>query len=339
MKKHLIFLFLLFCFFLGAGQSFKKEKRIYMLDITKSMWGSGSNENIFEDVKKSLYKGIEDIKNPETIITIIPFQATHTYDILPSWTFKSGDKDKLAAVKKVIDSYSLETVPGGYTDVYSALDKAKKNINNDRVNYIFLLTDGEQSAIPSATKKTSRIDFDLKDLESSIGSWCDFSQNSETHLFYVMLSKAAIDKTIVEIIEKECNAYVVQGTDMNVAFVKPNSNIIKLNLNDDPLKFEINLLANNWEYLKENTAIKLELENNSIFQLENDVINITNRKLFVKLKNKLAFTELRRNNDIETTILLTLSTSDNLKVLNPEIKLVVKNHKERILTLEFSEDE
>ncbi|QXP71261.1 VWA domain-containing protein [Polaribacter sp. R2A056_3_33] len=323
------------------SQNFKKEKRIYMLDITKSMWGSGDNIDIFEEVKNALYKGIAEIKDPETVVTIIPFQATHTYEILQSWTFKAGNITKLKEIKSKIDFYNVNTVPGGYTDIYSALKKAKENIDKDRINYIFLLTDGEQSKIPSATKKTSKIDFSVVDLKKSLNNWCDFSMNRNSHLFYVMLSKEAINESIVNIINEECNAYIVQGTNMNIAFVKPKTKRLKLNLHDEPTDIEINLEANNWGYLKEDTFIDLDLDDNSIFELVNDKVKIESKKLVIKLKNKgdLSFLELQKISDIESNLLLTLSTKDDLKILNPEINIIVKNHKERILTLEFSEDE
>lgn len=342
MKIKLFLFFLLLLISLKAySQDFKKEKRIYMLDITKSMWGSGDNMDIFKEVKNALYKGIEDIKNPETIITIIPFQATHTYENLPEWTFKAGDKIKMKYVKEKIDSYDINSVPGGYTDIYSALKKAKENIDDNRINYIFLLTDGEQSTIPSATKKTSKIDFSKEDLKKSLYNWCDFSNDKDTHLFYVMLSKAAVNESIVNIVKAQCNAYNVQGTNMNIAFVKPKSNTIKVNLNDKPSKIVIKLEANNWRYLKNSPIIKLDLMSNSIFELVNNKVKIDNKEILIGIKNKenLSFDSLQKVSKIQTNISLVLSTENDIKILNPNINIIVKNHKERILTLEFSEDE
>lgn len=340
LKKLLIPLIILFCIPL-LSQGFKKEKRIYMLDITKSMWGSGGNQNIFDDVKKALYAGVEDIKDSETVITVIPFQATHTYEALPSWTFKASDKNKFEKVKEIINSYTLESVPGGYTDIYSALAKAKEHIDSTKVNYIFLLTDGEQSIIPSATKKTSKIDFNIIDLKNILSSWCNFSSKRDTHLFYVMLSKAAVNESIVDIVNKECNAYAVNGTNMNIAFVRPSDNKLKVNIHDNPSEIEINLEANNWTYFKEGATIKLDLENNLIFKLVNSTVKILNKKLIIKLKNKnnLSFDDLRKASAIETKISLTLSTDEDLEILNPNINIVVKNKKEKILTLEFSKNE
>ena len=325
------------------GQNFKKEKRIYMLDITKSMFGlAGPQYDIFDDVKEALFKGIQDIKDPETIVTVIPFQATHTYEILDSWTFKTGNVSKFDKMKKIIDSYDIESVPGGYTDIYSALEKANKNIDNDRINYVFMLTDGEQSTVPSSPRKVHRIDYSESDLLSSLSNWCKFSNKKDAHLFYVMLTEAAVNETIFEIVKKECNAYPVKGTNINIAFIKPISNDIKVNLNDDPEKIEVALTANDWRYIDNDTfSIDLKLEDNPLFELKDKTAKIENNKVIVNLKpkNNISFEILRKKNPIESTILLELSTVNDVRILNSTIKIIVRNKKERVLTLEFSDDE
>jgi len=341
LKRILILSIMLISTF-SFGQNFKKEKRIYMLDITKSMWGSGGKKyDIFAKVKNALYKGIEDIQDPETIVTVIPFQATHTYDILDSWTFKAGDLTNFNVAKKNIDSYSLESAPGGYTDIYSALETAKKHITADRINYIFLLTDGEQSSVPSSPNKVNRVDFSKDDLLSSLNNWCNYSKKKEVHLFYVMLTEFAANETIFEIVKKECNAYAVKGTNINIAFIKPKSNDIKVNLNDNPEKIEVVLTANNWHYIDKSSSVDLELENNPLFELKNKKASLENNKISVNLKrkNNTSFDDLRKNNPIESKMLLKLSTGSDVKILNPTINITVRNKKERVLTLEFSDDE
>lgn len=328
---------------LSIGQNFKSEKRIYMLDITKSMFGqAGGKYDIFDDVKNALYKGISDIKDPETIITVIPFQATHTYEILESWTFKARDILKFDKMKKAIDSYNIDTVPRGYTDIYSALEVAKRNIDIDRINYIFLLTDGEQSAVPSSPTKTYQIDFSAKNLKDSLKGWCEYSKTKDVHLFYVMLTDAAIDKEVRDIVAAQCNAYISEGTNINIAFIKPKSNQVNVNLHDSPEKLKIDLTANDLTYLPSGMTIDLELENNSIFELKNKTESLINKdKLVVHLKRKngASFEDLLLNSPIESKLLLKLSTTNDVKILKPNISITVKNKKERVLTLEFSDDE
>jgi len=320
----------------GNSQSFKKEKRIYMLDITKSMWGLGTNPDIFDDVKDALYKGIENIKNPETIITIIPFQATYTYEKLPSWTFKIKD-GKLEDVKKSIDSYNINTVPGGYTDIYSALEKAKQNIDRNRINYIFLLTDGEQSTVPSTHNHTSTIKYSQNDLENSLADWCKWSKGKDTYLFYVMLTQQAKNEKVIEIVEEQCNAYVTIGTNMNIAFIKPTTKTKTINLVDEPEYLEINLSANDWNYIPSEIKLNLLLNDNEIFELEKNLVKIEDNKVKVRLKrkNNLSWDDLRRNSPVSETLNLNISTNDDVKIINPNIQITVKNKKEKVLKLEF----
>ncbi|QOW09803.1 VWA domain-containing protein [Kaistella flava (ex Peng et al. 2021)] len=313
-----------------------------MLDITKSMWGlAGKPFDVFDKVKEELYKGIGDIKDPNTIVTIIPFQATYTYDILHSWTFKAGDQAAFGNMKKVIDSYTIKSVPGGYTDIYSALEKAKKQIDPDRTNYLFLLTDGEQSAVPSSQNRNYQVAFDNNALLKSLGNWCQFSQGKDVHLFYTMLTAAAVDQKIINIIKSQCNAYVTQGTNINIAFVQPAMNRLKINLHDNPDQIEIPFDANNWAYIKKGTVINASLSDNTLFELSGNSAELKNNKIILKLKRKggVSFANLIKNNPINNILELKLSSPTEVIILKPIIQLQVSNKKERVLNLNFSKND
>lgn len=335
---NLLLIFPILCF----SQGFKKEKRIYMLDVTKSMWGlEGKQYDVFEKVKDELYKGIEDIKDPATIVTIIPFQATYTYEILDSWTFNAGDKAAFAKVKNVIDSYNIKSVPGGYTDIYSALEKAKKQIDNNKINYIFLLTDGEQSPVPSSQNRINQVLFDHNALSRSLENWCKFSEGKDVHLFYTMLTDAAVDQKLINVIKGQCNAYVTQGTNINIAFVQPLANHLKLNLHDNPEKIEIPFAANNWLYVKKGTSINASLSPNSLFELQNSSVQLNQNKIILKLKRKggVSFDDLRKSNRLNNELEIKLSSTSEVIILKPNIRLQVSNKKEKVLNLYFSNND
>lgn len=339
-----LFLIIFFGSFLSHGQGFKKEHRIYMLDITKSMWGLDNPKlKIFDDVKEELYKGIQEIKDPETTITVIPFQATHTYENLESWTFRVDDKKTFNEMKKSIDTYSLKTVPGGYTDIYSALEKAKTNLDPQRINYVFLLTDGEQSAVPSSPTKINRVDFDINDLKRSLNNWCTYSTGKDVHLFYAMLTDVAVDQSLINIIEEQCNAYVTKGTNFNIAFIKPRISEVRLNLHENPKVLAIPLEANDWSYIKDEVEIRGHLNDNELFELVEGSIRIDKLSktlsFSLKTKDNISFERLRENSPIESKLRFSLITKDDVKILNPIIDVVVRNKKERILNLRFSDAE
>ena len=340
-KKTFITLFIILPI-LFFSQSFKKEKRIYMLDITKSMWGlAGKQYDVFDKVKAELYKGIQDIKDPNTVVTVIPFQATYTYQILDSWTFKAGDQLVFGNMKKVIDSYTIKSVPGGYTDIYSALEKAKKQIDPSRVNYIFLLTDGEQSPVPSSQNKINKVEYDNNLLLKSLGNWCQFSEGKDVHLFYTMLTDAAVDQKIINIIKSQCNAYVTQGTNINIAFVQPAMSSLKINLHDNPDKIEVPFDANNWSYINKATVINASLSDNTLFELNGNSAELKNNKIILKLKRKgnIPFTDLRKNSSIDNRLELKLSSGNEVIILKPNVQLQVSNKKERVLNLNFSKND
>lgn len=320
----------------GSSQNFKKEKRIYLLDITKSMFGLEGTPDIFDEVRQALYDGIENIENPETIITIIPFQGTNTYtqEKLPNWTFTLND-GILKDVKKMIDSYTLKTVPGHNTDIYSALKKGQEAIDPDRLNYIYLLTDGAQS------KKGSTVKFNNQDLILLLNGWCNLAQKKDVNLFYVMLTEAAKNEKIIEIVKKQCNAFVVDDATGKIIYLRPTSSELRVNLLDNPQRIEIELLANDWSYIKSDIKIKAKLSSNSLFELEEEAVSIDNKKMILKIRtvNGASFKYLHENNPQETILNINLSTASKVKILEPNIKVVVKNKRERILKLEFVNDE
>jgi hypothetical protein len=318
-----------------VAQDFKKEKRIYVLDVTKSMFGLNGTPNIFEDVKKSLYTGIENISDLETEITIITFQGTSNPN-LPTWTFKKGDGMFEREVKKTIDSYTIETVPGQNTDIYSALKRAQQEVDPSKINYIYLLTDGGQSPVGGSVR------YGENDLIKLLDTWCEWANMHDSYLFYVMLTSGAEENNrISSVVQEECRAFISRGTNVNIAFIKPADKAMVINLEDEPEFIEVPLLANDWRYIPDNISLTLNLEANNIFQLKSNKVKIKDRKLIIQLKryNNMDWQELRNNTPVNNNSLtLTISSSDNdIKILNPVIDVKVKNEKEKVLTLEFVE--
>lgn len=336
-KPLVMCLFLLFNL-IANTQSFKKEKRIFLLDITKSMWGlNESTPDIFNEVKTKLFEGIEGITNPETEIMVIPFQGTTTYEKfnLPSWTFTISDKKIINELKKTINSYNLKTVPGNNTDIYSAIVKGQEVINTERKNYIYLLTDGKQSS------KGGSVKFDNKDRLDLLNDWCNWAEPRDVNLFYVMLTEASKDDKLIEIVKKQCNIHITTGTDMNFGEISPTSEKLMINLHDEPTNLIIDLSANNWSYISNEAALKVSLDSNNLFKFKEPISKISDKKLSLELEivDNQNFNSLRENNPQEISINLSItSDKDNLKVINPNLKLIVKNKKEKKLILEFENE-
>ena len=75
------------------------EKRIYLLDVTKSMIGRGSvnTPNIFEDVKRSLQEAIDEIESLPVEIDVSNLFSNREYKV----TVKTEDiyRERLQALQ------------------------------------------------------------------------------------------------------------------------------------------------------------------------------------------------------------------------------------------------
>ena len=330
MRFLLVIVVVLGVFQQGYTQNFKKEKRIYVLDVTKSMFGLDGTPDIFDQVRKSLYQGIESIDNPETEITVITFQGTSNPN-LPTWTFHKGD-GTFEKLKKTLDSYTIKNVPGQNTDIYSALKRAQSEADPNRINYIYLLTDGGQSPIRGSVRYGDR------DLENLLNNWCKWATKKDAYLFYVMLTKDATNPRITSIVEQQCRAFVSEGTNINIAFVKPLHNNVVLNLEDEPEYLEIELSANNWKYIPLDSKLKIEIGGNRIFKISESEIVITDNKIQIPLDrfNDMNWVELRKITPVDNNeVTLTIISSENVKILSPSVVIKIKNKKEKVLKLEF----
>ena len=163
------------------------------------------------------------------------------------------------------------------------------------------------------------------------------------HLFYAMLTDVAVDQSLINIIEEQCNAYVTKGTNFNIAFIKPGISEVRLNLHENPKVLAIPLEANDWNYIKDDVEIRGNLDDNELFELIEESIRIDKLSktlsFSLKTKDNISFERLRENSPIESKLRFSLTTKNDVKILNPIIDVVVRNKKERILNLRFSDAE
>ena len=156
-----------------------------------------------------------------------------------------------------------------------------------------------------------------------------------------MLTDVAVDQKIINIIKSRCNAYVTQGTNINIAFVQPAMSSLKINLHDNPDKIEVPFDANNWSYINKATVINASLSDNTLFELNGNSAELKNNKIILKLKRKgnIPFTDLRKNSSIDNRLELKLSSGNEVIILKPNVQLQVSNKKERVLNLNFSKND
>lgn len=197
----------------------QKERRVYYLDVTASMVGKGKSScgDIWNSVVSNLFQAIDSIDNEDTEIIIKTFtdnrEGHGIKTIVPS--IKATKEGKAEIKAKIKDINPSENVH--YTDVYLPLeDFYKHEISRTKVNYFFLMTDGEQS-------EYSECPGGAEKLHSAIANWNNITDNGEKHIygFYVMLCNAARSRNIKQQIEPQQHLWPVESASVNINLIRP----------------------------------------------------------------------------------------------------------------------
>ena len=226
MKKYLFLLILAFNAIVLYSQ--KEECRTYYVDITASMdWkNTGKPWNKTKDILKN---AIYNIKNPQTEIIIVPF-ANQDLKLNKCQSFATEEgKIKLT---NFIDKLQIVNKKYG-SDIYIAFEDFYSSLDESKINYFFLLTDGEQ----------------LKDrqnkLDSNLNKWNIVCKNGEKHIygFYTLLNpndKNSYEegKEIKHQNEKKKHLWATKNIDLNINIIELDSNIT-FNNNDTIIDIKV----------------------------------------------------------------------------------------------------
>ncbi len=188
-KTRLLLVLLLYCL-TSTVMAQRERNYIYLLDCTKSMTGYGKNNPaIWEPTKDYLRKELGN-HTAGTTLHVIPFQGS----VLEGIHCQAEELD-WQQVEKTIDGY-VENVTN--TNICDAWDAIDAYIDTHKDNYIILLTDGQDNV------------NGMEALAEKLRRWCGKYPN--TYAFYVLLTKAAVDQKIAEIINGCDNEFVVDAT-------------------------------------------------------------------------------------------------------------------------------
>lgn len=193
----------------------QKERRVYYLDVTASMTGYHGSENIWNNVVSNLLAAIDSIDNEDTEIIIKTFtdNAHEVKTIVSEKATKSGKVNIKKKVKDIDPSENTDV----WTDVYVPLeDFYKHEIKRNRVNYFFLMTDGQQT-------DNQKHHGGANMLQSSIANWNNITDNGEKHIygFYVMLCDAARSENIKHQIKEQQHLWPVESASVNINLIRP----------------------------------------------------------------------------------------------------------------------
>ena len=156
--------FLIIISMLSALNLYAQRERnyIYLFDCTQSMSGYGGSPDIWEQTKQYLKSDIEILSENSTV-NIVPFQGK-AYDVI---RFERNEY-KWNKINKVLDTY-IQNVTN--TNICSAWDSGVKLIDENKDNYLFLLTDGADNS--NGSKEQS-----LEAVCKRIKEWCGKYKNS-----------------------------------------------------------------------------------------------------------------------------------------------------------------
>lgn len=176
--KHLLCLLVACLTFMLNASAQRERNYIYVLDCTRSMTGVEGNRDIWQPTKDYLSS---DIRRHAlgTEIHVLPFQNK----VLKDYCFYA-EQFNWGEMEKELDKFVQ--IPAN-TNICDAWDAASSFVDQNKDNYIYLLTDGQDNVKGMA------------ELARRLGNFCGKYRN--TRAFYVVLTTKAIDPKIREIVD------------------------------------------------------------------------------------------------------------------------------------------
>lgn len=153
------------------------------------MTGFGGCPKIWDPTRDYLKNELEK-HTPGTTLHVVPFQDK----ILPAFSFDANDLD-WGKIDKDLQKHVHKITNTNICDAWDATDKY---IDKHKDNYIILLTDGKDNVNGMAA------------VSKKLSEWCGKYEN--TYAFYVQLTEAAIDPSIVKVIDICDNEYVIDAS-------------------------------------------------------------------------------------------------------------------------------
>lgn len=222
------------------------ERRIYLVDLTRSMEGFNGSENIFSAVKDQLSSAIAMVNDTTTEIVIIPF----TDKPLDLFIGKTSQKENLLNYIS-----ELSTRPGD-TNILDAWKKGESLLDSTKVNYMFMLTDGVHNCGEP-----------IDSLYQALNKWHDLTQGKYQFAFYVLLSENAREQEICRIVESSRQIWLVPSMNIHTDFIigKMNLSVNIINTN----KVRLHLSCTNPGIFNQGFRFKIHIPENEYYRIIN----------------------------------------------------------------------
>ena len=222
------------------------ERRIYLVDLTRSMEGFKGSEDIFYNVKEQLSNAIVSMNDTTSEIVIIPF------------TDKPLDLyvDKIANKDSILNYIANLKTKKGDTNIMDAWRKGESMLDSTKINYMFMLTDGVHNTGEP-----------IDSLYNALSNWHIKTQEKYQFAFYVLLSSAAIEQEICRIVNASKQMWLVPSMNIQTEFIIGNMhqsvNII------DSCKAKLHLSCTNPEIFNQGFKLKISIPENDNYRIVN----------------------------------------------------------------------
>ena len=302
-----------------------KFRYTFLWDVTLSMYGmrmtsSGlapalQSPDIYDQVEATLVSQIGKLDDPTAEIVVIPFQEhALVADVIDEWRVPATREGRDEIISKIKSSKQLfqdnivkkntsfdPSGPG--TNILGSLQWTTDNIFDDRVDVLFLLTDGGQGGGNVKTGKA--------DLERYLnGDWEGFAKRRNVQGYYLLLTQSAIEGA--PDVTGNSQISVVDVSDLS--FPVPTNIAINtsktLNVKDDYEKKSFNLgyeVLNNG-VLPEGSKLRVTVESNSVIEINGEV-EFGQSGLSIPYRFKQDKSDLRRSLPEEMVLTVKLAYS------------------------------
>ena len=167
---------------------------------------------IWNSVRDNLKKAIDNVVDETTELIVIPFadNASPKPKLKPMKEFATADGKK--KLKSQIDGLPMNKSTMTYH--YIPLEDFYDRVDNNRVTYMFLMTDGQDE------------DKQQKALKQLLPHWGAEYGNRNVYGFYVMLDKKATNPAIDNVVKSQDHLWKVETADVNINLVRLQSKAI-----------------------------------------------------------------------------------------------------------------
>lgn len=324
-----VFLSLLMAFFSYNSFAQYSEHIVILWDVTGSLLPQKKGEKdyngdplpayskgngMWKELKKAVIDCIEFVEeDPSNKITVVTFHD-HVRDVFSRNASLNGKKDLV----NFVTNYKYRGHK--YTNIVEPIKRFYNLLDDKKVNYMFLFTDGDNDA-PTRPQFIPTLD-----------SWNRFTEGFNAYGFYVLVHPNADKPNIRTSVESQDNFWIVPDAKVRIKICSLPTTI-KYNLRDDKGPKKINMGG---KYAGAKGDVQLTTQD-QFYDIVSNLTPLTQGEIQIEIKPKDGIVPPQNHTVILNPI---TKNTDQYTFVGPSaIKLEVSNIPERSLDLAIEDNE